>query len=145
MNNAAILSNADEKYSFTDSLGLRPETHYKGRSELVEHNTRHARGNVVVFPASRLDRKTIFIQDLGDVRVSLREPLAVSIETCPDHVTAYSYDLGEFAFANDELDALDEFKASIVDLYFLLRDEQDNLGPLPLKHWNFLKSVVQEN
>lgn len=94
--------------------------------------------------ASLLERKTVFIQDLGDARLTLREPLAVSIEQWPNSVTAYSYATGEFAFSDDELAAIDELNVLIVDLYFLLKEEQNNLGPLPLKHWNFLKSVIQE-
>jgi len=94
--------------------------------------------------ASLLERKTVFVQDLGDARLALRELLAISIEQWPDSVTACSYDTGEFAFADDELTAIDELKALIVDLYFLLKEEQNNLGPLPQKYWNFLKSAIQE-
>ncbi len=94
--------------------------------------------------ASLLERKTVFVQDLGDAKLMLREPLAISIEQWPDSVTVCSYDTGEFAFAGDELTAIDELKALIVDLYFLLKEEQNNLGPLPQKYWNFLRSVIQE-
>lgn len=94
--------------------------------------------------SSLVDRKTVFIQDLGDARLKLRESLAVLIENWSEIITACSFDIGEFAFANDELAAIDEFKALIVDLYFLLKADQEILGPLPLKQWNFLKSIIEE-
>lgn len=99
---------------------------------------------IYLFP-TLLDKKTIFIRDLGDARVSLLEALPISIECWSKRITVYSPDIGEFAFGDDEVDAIDDFKSSVVDLYFLLKDEQNNLGPLPLRHWNFLRTIIQEN
>jgi len=90
------------------------------------------------------DRKTIFIQDLGHSKVSLMRPFAVSIESSAGQVIAYSPDLNDFSVAYSEFDAIDEFKASMVDLYFLLKDEKDNLGPLPTRQWNLLRAFIRE-
>lgn len=93
------------------------------------------------------DRKTIFIKNLSDPRLSLREgeSLPIFVESWPQLFTACSHDIDEFAFAADEFETIEEIKASIVELYFSLKEDQNNLGPLPQKHWDFLKSVMQEN
>ncbi len=88
--------------------------------------------------------KTIFIEDLGDPRLSLIRSLPISVEYSSGHVSAYSYDLDEFAIGKNEFDAMNEIRASIVDFYFLLKDEQDNLGPLTQKQWHFLRQIVRE-
>ena len=132
----------NQEFSVTDSISGVNFFSKAREQEVSFYTASHKRDSSVA--ASLLERKTVFIQDLGDARLALREPLAVSIEQWPSAVTADSYDTGEFAFADDELTAIDELKALIVDLYFLLKEEQNNLGPLPLKYWNFLKSVIQE-
>ncbi|OGI51710.1 MAG: hypothetical protein A3B81_03505 [Candidatus Muproteobacteria bacterium RIFCSPHIGHO2_02_FULL_65_16] len=139
--NAAQWVTTNQEFSITDSKsGVNSFSNVR-EQEVLFYTAFPKRDYSVV--VSLPERKTIFVQDLGDARLALRE-LAISIEQWPNSVTAYSYDTGEFAFADDELTAIDELKALIVDLYFLLKEEQNNLGPLPLKYWNFLKSVIQE-
>lgn len=140
--NAAHWVTTNQEFSVTDSKS-GVNFFSKVREQEVFFYTAFPKRNYSVV-ASLLERKTVFVQDLGDARLALRELLAISIEQWPNSVTACSYDTGEFAFADDELTAIDELKALIVDLYFLLKEEQNNLGPLPLKYWNFLKSIIQE-
>ena len=102
-------------------------------------------GNFFPNAAARFNSRTVLIRDLGDNRLSLTETLPVVIESQDGQFTVFSYDLNEFAFSENELDAVDAFKAVVVDLYFLLKEEQANLGLLPQKHWNFLQSDIPEN
>lgn len=133
-------NNDDKRYAVSNSKLVNL------LSDFEESNANSAaRGKIVSISSVRLDSKTIFIQDLGDPRVSLCVPLAVFVEIFTNQVIAYSYDLGEFGFAVDENDAIRELKADIVDLYFLLKEEQDNLGPLPQQQWNYLKSIIKES
>lgn len=88
--------------------------------------------------------KTAFIQDLGDPRVTLLRSIPVSIDFWPDHVTACSFDIEEFGIGADEFEAVSELKASLADLYFLLKNEQGHLGPLPQKQWDFLRGIIRE-
>lgn len=88
--------------------------------------------------------KTAFIQDLGDPRVALLRSIPVSIDFWPDHVTASSFDIEEFGVGTDEFEAVRELKASLTDLYFLLKTEQGNLGPLPQRQWEFLRGIIRE-
>lgn len=88
--------------------------------------------------------KTIFIQDLGDPRVALIRALPASIEFGPDLVSAFSYDIEEFGIGADEFEAVEDLKVSIAALYFVLKDDLTNLGPLPQRQWAFLKGVIRE-
>ena len=88
--------------------------------------------------------KTVFICDLSDPKLSMSRAIPVSLEFWPECVTALSYDLEEFGVAESEFAALNDLRASIRDLYFLLKEDESKLGPLPRQHWKFLKSVVQE-
>ena len=94
-------------------------------------------------PTSRRS-KTVFIADLGNAKVALLRSIPVAVDFWPDHVSACSFDIEEFGLGNDEFEAVTDLKASIVDLYVLLRNEQPNLGPLPRRQWEFLKGIIRE-
>ncbi len=93
---------------------------------------------------SPVDCKTVFIRDLADPRVSLNGPIPVTVENLGDQVTVYSWDTGDFGVGQDEQTAIDQFRASVVDLYYVLKDEQQALGPLPQQQWDFLRTVIDE-
>jgi hypothetical protein len=100
---------------------------------------------VTVAPHNHRTNKTIFIRDLADSRVSLYSPLPLSIDNWGSTVTAYSQDTGEFSVALDEISAVDEIRALLVDLYFILKENRLHLGPVPARHWNFLSTMIREN
>jgi hypothetical protein len=89
-------------------------------------------------------QKTVFISDLGDPRLPLRHAIPVSLDVWDGYVTAACFDLEEFEVADGEFEAIEELKASIVDLYLILKGDRDRLGPLPQRHWDYLRRVVQE-
>ncbi len=89
-------------------------------------------------------RRTIFVQDLGDARLSLRASIPVALDFWRDSVTACCYDLEDFGVGEDEFSALSDLKASLVELYFVLKANADRLGPLPERHWNYLRSITRE-
>ncbi|MBI4608751.1 MAG: hypothetical protein HY726_07080 [Candidatus Rokubacteria bacterium] len=95
------------------------------------------------FPSAR-PSKNIFILDLGNPRVVLTRPLPVAIQVWPDHVSTCSYDIEEFGIGADEFEAVEDLKASIADLYFVLKREGPALGPLPQRQWAFLKGIIRE-
>jgi len=89
-------------------------------------------------------QKTVFIRDLGDPRLSVRAAIPVYLEFWDGFITACCYDLEEFEVASDEFVVLDALKASIADLYFLLKSEQQRLGPLPQRQWDYLRPIIEE-
>ncbi len=89
--------------------------------------------------------KNIFIADLGHPELTLLRPLPVVIESAGTQFLAYSFDIEELAVADNESAVIDEIKASIAELYFLLEREQGNLGPLPQKQWAILGRLIRKN
>ncbi|MBI2529268.1 MAG: hypothetical protein HYY95_22365 [Candidatus Rokubacteria bacterium] len=94
------------------------------------------------FPGDRQQR-TVFIRDLADPRVVVVEPIPVSLEVSDGQPTACCYDLEQFGIGDDEFSALDDLRATIVELYLALKGEQ-SLGPLPQRQLAYLRSVVRE-
>ena len=94
------------------------------------------------FPASR-QQKAVFIQDLRDSRLAVAEPIPVSIEVADGQVTACCYDIEQFGTGDSEFAALDDLRATIVELYNTLRREP-RLGPLPAQQLAYLQRVIKE-
>lgn len=88
--------------------------------------------------------KVVFVRDLGSRILSLSCALPITLEITGAQTTAYSYDLDELAIGHDEASAIDDMRASLVALYFLLKGEQGRLGPLQQRHWDFMRGVVKE-
>ena len=86
----------------------------------------------------------IHVIDLGDPRLILNRPLPVVIQYGDDSVTACSYDLEDFGVGETEFEALKDLKATIVELYFTLKENQGRLGPQPEKEWVSLHSLIKE-
>lgn len=88
--------------------------------------------------------KVVFIRDLGSRMLSLAYALPITIEVTDGQATAYSYDLDELAVGHDEASSIEDMKAALVALYFLLKDEQGRLGPLQQRHWDFMQTAMRE-
>jgi len=87
----------------------------------------------------------IRVRDLQDPRLQLRDDLLVVIELAEGIYTAYCHDLDEFGSGSSEAEALQDFRAAVADLYFLLRGEREaRLGPMPLAHWRYLSRIIRE-
>jgi hypothetical protein len=89
-------------------------------------------------------RRTVFVRDLGDPRLSLTASIPVALDLWEGSVTACCYDLEDFGVGQDEFSAITDLKVSLVDLYFLLKADADRLGPLPQRQWNYLRSIALE-
>lgn len=95
-------------------------------------------------PIRQYQRKLVQIADLGDKRLSLKGALPIHLEHAGDQMLGYSYDLDELEVADDEWSVIMKMRASIADLYFMLKEDQANLGPVPQQHWAFLQKIVTE-
>lgn len=93
---------------------------------------------------AQIRRKTVFVLSLGTSSLALKSPLPISLDVTATNVVAYSYDLDELAVSSSESEVLDEMRATIVETYFLLKSEQDILGPLQRRHWEFLNQIISE-
>ncbi len=85
------------------------------------------------------------MKDLGDDRIVLTAPLEIIVEFWGKTVIAYNFDLDQFGYGDSENEAFESLRNCISDLYFILKEEgESNLGPIPLRHWRYLKSIVKE-
>ena len=94
------------------------------------------------FPGNR-QQKTVFIRDLHDPGLSVAEPISASIDFSDGQVTACCYDVEQFGVGADEFEALDDLRATIVELYRTLKNEPQ-LGPLPERQLDYLNRVIRE-
>lgn len=76
--------------------------------------------------------------------VSLKRAIPVALEFWEGLVTARCHDLTEFGTGADEFEALDDLRASIVDLYSVLKADQGNLGPLAQRQLDYLEDIIRE-
>jgi len=90
------------------------------------------------------ERKPILIYSLHHPHLKLREPLAVYLEHDGEQMIAFCYDLDVFGYGDTETEALQDLRQTAADLYFALRDNRNELGPLPEKVWDYMTSIVEE-
>lgn len=88
--------------------------------------------------------KTVFISCLDDTHLILDKSIPVTLEFWDNYVTAFSYDLEEYGVGSDELEALRNIRISIADLYFILKEQKYNLGPVTQKQWDYLENIIKE-
>ncbi len=88
-------------------------------------------------------KKSILIASLHDSRLKLKETISVFLENDGHQFIAYAPDLDIYGCGDLEYEALEDLRASIVDLYFDLKGEK--LAPSLQKIWDYLSSIVEEN
>ncbi|MBC8230801.1 hypothetical protein H8E77_14725 [bacterium] len=93
------------------------------------------------------DGTTIFIGDLRSDEYRLNTPIPVTIEYDEDTVIASFYDVEEYGVGEDLEGALSDLRAGLVKYYESLEENVHCLGPLPTRHWKYLKTLIscQEN
>lgn len=91
-----------------------------------------------------MEKKSILIYSLSSPLLKLKEPLAVHLEYDKEEVVAFCYDLDIFGYGESEIEALDDLRKTILDLYYELKENKDNLGILPERIWDYLSFIVDE-
>jgi hypothetical protein len=95
------------------------------------------------YPSGNRRSKTVFIRDLRDAELVATRPIPVALEFMEGQVTACCYDVEQFGVGEDEFSALDDLRATLVELYHTLRAEK-SLGPLPQRQLAYLKRVLRQ-
>lgn len=91
-----------------------------------------------------LPPRIIHLRSLADNRLRLKPPLPIVLQYGEESVTACSYDLEDFGVGATEFEALADLQATVVELFFSLKQDQHRLGPQPQREWAFLRSIIQE-
>ena len=89
-------------------------------------------------------RKIVPLNTLKNDHYILKNPLYVTLEIEDGVVIASLDDIEAFAYADTEYEATNQLSEEIVNLYKDLKDDRENLGPLPQKWLAFLEEVIRE-
>lgn len=85
------------------------------------------------------------IRSLHSDRLRLKEPVAVLIEGEKGQVIAYAPDLDIYGSGDDLVEALEDLRLSILDLYADLKRHRGRLGKDLQAAWRYLTEVCEES
>jgi len=88
--------------------------------------------------------KPVLLYSLRHSRLSLKQPLAVSLEYEEDQVIAYAHDLDVFGYGENESEALDDLRRTVVDLYLELQEHSHDLADAARAIWRYLSQIVND-
>lgn len=75
------------------------------------------------------EQTAILLDTLGDARLTVVEPFALSSHEEAGFVVVVCDDLDDFGYGDDLPEAVWHFQQSVVELYFAIDEDQDSLGP----------------
>jgi len=88
--------------------------------------------------------KNIVLSDLRSYKYYLDKPIYIYMEKVRTiYITSY-YDVNLYAEGDCEEDAIENLCKQIIDYFEILKQESDKLGPVPAKHFMYLKQIVKE-
>ncbi len=88
--------------------------------------------------------KNITILNLGRGKYMFNSPFPVNIAYEDGAFIATSYDLNTFGYGPSEDEAIRDLCESIVEHFKHLKLNQDKLGPLLKRDWDFLSKIIVE-
>ena len=88
--------------------------------------------------------EVIMIGNLLDDRLRLLAPLEIHWEKEGEHYIASCEEFDQFGYGDDPLQAVDDLRQSLAELYWTLKNSQDSLGKGLARRWAHLEEVIQE-
>ena len=89
-------------------------------------------------------REDIIISSLSDERLTLKQPISIYIAKDNGGYIANYYDVEAVGFGDTVSEAINNLKENIIELYFDLVNDINNLGPLPKKWLVTLNEIISE-
>jgi len=89
-------------------------------------------------------RKIVPLNTLKNDHYILEKPLYITLEIEEGIVMASLDDIEAFTYADTEYEAINQLSEEIINLYKDLKEDRENLGPLPQKWLAFLEEVIRE-
>lgn len=86
----------------------------------------------------------VSLGSLLDDRLRLRVPVTVRIEREGEFYTAICDELEEFGYGYHPLDAVDDFRRTLAELYWALSKDEARLAPGLTQIWQRLTQVIQK-
>jgi len=88
--------------------------------------------------------RTEYIATLGHPLFTLRKAIPVVIELQEGIFSAWSSDIRAFGYGPTELDAIEDFRSAVVELYEVLAEKAGALGPDPARTLLSLEEFIEE-
>ncbi len=87
---------------------------------------------------------TMLLGALRDPRLRLNVPLTITFEHDNSDIVAYCEELEEFGFGTHLTEAIADLQATIAELYFTLKEENNRLGSDLVRIWDSLRQTIKE-
>lgn len=127
-----------------------PEEH--GAVKVSHHDTRAANPLFEMFERvlediearsdAAIDR--VRVGSLLDARLRMSQPVTLVIEKDEDFFVAWHEELQEFGYGTDPISAVQDFRNTMAQLYWQLKEDQHRLGADLLGTWERLSTLVYE-
>lgn len=88
--------------------------------------------------------KTMLLGALRDPRLRLIAPLTITFEREDSNIVAYCQELEEFGFGTHLTEAIADLQATVAELYFALKEENNRLGSDLRTTWDSLRQKIKE-
>ncbi len=82
------------------------------------------------------------VNSLRHPKYRLEKPIFISLEFDNDQVIASFDDIEAFSYADSESEAISLLCEEIVMIFEDLKQDKDNLGPLPAKWLQYLEDII---
>ncbi len=86
----------------------------------------------------------LLVGALLDSRLRLVVPLSVSVERENDEYIAHCEVVEEFGYGSEPLEAVDDLRRTVAELYWTLAGGRDRLAPGMERIWQFLEHAIQQ-
>lgn len=136
-----ILLNVVKVIIYNDSNNFSLKEPVMQESILTPDQYRDLTKNILHSMESRF--RIIPLNSLKHPKYRLKAPVHINLEYVEDQVVASFDDIEAFAYAETESEAINQLSEEIVSIYEDLQKDEDNLGPLPNKWWQYLKEIVE--
>jgi hypothetical protein len=83
------------------------------------------------------------LNSLNHPKYHLKVPVYITLEFEKDQVIASFDDIEAFSYADTESEATEQLREEIVQLCEDLKEDKENLGPLPAKWIRYLEEIIE--
>jgi hypothetical protein len=87
---------------------------------------------------------SVHIGSLLDTRLRMSQPVTLVIEKDKDFFVAWHEELQEFGYGTDPISAVQDFRNTMAQLYWQLKEDQHRLGADLFEAWKMLSTLVYE-
>ena len=88
--------------------------------------------------------ETVEIGSLFDDRLRMNGPLTVEIEQEVGFFLAKLQGFDEFGYSDNPMGAVDDLRLTLAELYWSLKEDQDNLGVHLSELWQRILGIIRE-